>query len=114
MPAASLSSQLPAALPALPPPLCLALPALRWAPRLPPPHHCTAGAPVLTRNVCEPHASLVNSHIWPLQPGEAFHSKKCSPRSFSCGSAVTDPTGIHEDVGLIPGLDQWVEDPALL
>ena len=27
---------------------------------------------------------------------------------------VKKPTGIHEDVGLIPGLDQWVKDLALL
>ena len=34
--------------------------------------------------------------------------------SSHCGSAVMNTASIHEDVGPIPDLAQWVKDPALL
>ena len=34
-------------------------------------------------------------------------------RSSRRGLAVMNPTSIHEDAGLIPGLDQWVRNLAL-
>ena len=39
--------------------------------------------------------------------------KKMSYTSSHCGAEETNLTSINEDVGLIPGLPQWVGDPAL-
>ena len=43
-----------------------------------------------------------------------FISKRIKTWSSHCGAGETNPTSIHEDVGSIPGLTQWVKDPALL
>ena len=52
--------------------------------------------------MCVGLAQLINKHI-----------SKIHLRSSCCGAAETNPTGIHENVGLIPGLAQWVKDLAL-
>ena len=44
---------------------------------------------------------------------EVSDSKKFILGSSHHGSAETNLTSIHEDVGSIPGLDKWVKDLAL-
>ena len=52
---------------------------------------------------CESNYTLISKIIWKIE---------ISTGSSHRGSAVMNPTSIHEDAGLIPGLAQWVKDLA--
>ena len=59
----------------------------------------------LERNTCFP-VFWKQRDINQVSKPESF--KDIKSWSSRHGSAVTNPTGIHEDAGLIPGLAQWV------
>ena len=42
---------------------------------------------------------------------EDLSKKVINKQSSHCGSAVMNPTSVHEDADLIPGLAEWVRDP---
>ena len=58
----------------------------------------------------KPNTKIPNTKI----PDKYQENNNPSAQSSPCGSVVTNPTSIHEDTGLRPGLTQWVKDPALL
>ena len=45
--------------------------------------------------------------------GQAIRLSEENVGCSCCGAEETNPTSICEDVGLIPGLAQWVEDLTL-
>ena len=47
------------------------------------------------------------------RPGHKTHLQRVN-QSSHCGSAVTNPTSIHEDLGSILSLTHWVKDPVWL
>jgi len=74
--------------------------------------------PLITRetttiNNNHQHLVRLEAHWWTKHAYFKVDMDVCSD-SIHHGSAVTNPTSIHEDMGLIPGLAHWVEDPVLL
>ena len=62
-----------------------------------------------------PHSTEVRTKCSDVKTSfKNLRYKNVACRSSHHGSVVTDPTSIHEDVGLIYGLTQWVKDLALL
>ena len=51
---------------------------------------------------------------WGLATDRESASWEAVTRRPCRGAAETNLTGIHEDTGLIPGLNQWVKDLVLL
>ena len=65
----------------------------------------------LKQNNRERSAKTENIDIMMSATDFPMAAKNMCAQSSHCGSAVTNPTSIHEHSGSIPGLAQWVKDP---
>ena len=59
----------------------------------------------------KPQGTQLAGQDWNLLSTDS--GKKEEAWSSHCGTVEMNPTNIHEDVGLILGLAQWVKDPVL-
>ena len=86
-------------------------------------HSCVAlGGPLnkesTRQDICpffKPLAAIKGVSIAMVLPilDSSYTNLKTSIRSSYCGAVETNPTRIHEVVGLIPDFTQWVKDPVV-